>query len=266
MKIHLHILFSFLISSSPIKAQVLTEALSMFDLEVNTILINIEKDTLREIRITILEFDDKKKKARWREKINYSFLNDSVIQQQIDGTIYYGLIQKSQIVEYDLKRRKVVSYPGFVKRDSAGYVVMWYTRFNGEDTIHFHQTQEMDSNNRIIGNITTSTDNRLLVWLNKGDTLITHKSYQVSDGERTLTGEGRTQITKNETNESSTEISTSIAYDLLKGTQTKYETRTESSMRFNKNKLLSRIEKYVYINDEEDWSHKYILTIDYKKK
>jgi hypothetical protein len=126
--------FLFLISCMPGFSQKKNGKTASFDLLFDTLLINASKNGFKEVTITIIPYeyknewtevyDEQKTGEFGRVTSTWTFLNDSIVQQEIEDRYYCGLIKGNTIYEYNRRKKKIIPNPFQTERDSSGYTII----------------------------------------------------------------------------------------------------------------------------------------------
>lgn len=260
-----------LFSVQSVFSQMVSEALMIFEDEVTQLLVNADRNKTKGITLRIKPFQLKGEKGRWERKIKYTFLNDTIIKQKLQGDKYFGLIKAGQIiyVENDKEHNKV-SETNLVKSyDSAGYKISTNKWIKGKDTNYFYSRTLSDRFGRIIESISVSAPSDLPQSMYKneyeGDTLQISKHYSFINNSWTLTSEWTKTKSHNDT--TMTEIYSIIDYNSHgKGNTINSTHKIVTFFSYdNCNRLIS-VEKYEYNNNEKDWSEKHLLIAKYIEK
>src|SRR4051812_34281963 len=94
-----------------------------FDHLVDTLVINSGKCKCKEITMTISGTDAQTNISESKD-VSWTFLNDSIVRQDVDNKKNYGLIKGNYIYKYDVKKKRIVSFGNRSERDSAGLKII----------------------------------------------------------------------------------------------------------------------------------------------
>lgn len=157
--------------SSAAFGQYRPEKMECFEAEIDSIILRAAKDSCS-INVIITPFEGKRIASpnssplavvpiTWTKvlayddmvgesNITWTFINDSLVRQEMDGREYYGLISREKIYQYDIEKNKIISYGNYLESDSSGFKIIERSFGAGKDTLSAYWKSIYDSSGRLV--------------------------------------------------------------------------------------------------------------------
>ncbi|MFZ1634857.1 MAG: hypothetical protein WAT43_13330 [Chitinophagales bacterium] len=266
MRITLLLIFALFFAGQTAYSQFESETASDFTDEINEILLHADKGKTNRIICKFNEYQPSFNRSFFKDVIKFEFLNDTIIEQSQYGNKNYWLNRSGKLVEIEYDKKNSLFKTPFI--DSAGYKVYYYVSNRITDTIYYYTRLKIDSvskSEETFSRQTSSKSGQVTTKYKKesiGDTSYTYL-YRLTSGEWELIYDIKEWkvLTNDNVNDAPTVI---IQYRYeANGNITKSITTIKTVFSYDNIGRLTSVTKFFYLDYDENWYEKYVMTVKY---
>lgn len=269
MRNTLLLIFTLFFAGQTAYSQYVSENYYNFDNEINEILLHTDKAKTNRIICKFNIYLPQIKRPDLKHIFEFTFLNDTIIEQDQWGDKDYWLNRSGKLVDIDYdKENSVVRKDNSPFIDSAGYKVFYTVLNNVTDTTYYYIRKKIDNGGNSVETIYRETSRKLgqeTTFYKKdciGDTCYTN-IYQLTSGDRILLYEIKEwKVWANNSVIDAQSITTKYIYE-TNGNITKSVTTTNSVYLYDSIGRLASVTKYFFLDYDENWFQKHMMRVKY---